>query len=170
MIYDLINWGKLRKALLYGALLLAGLGVQTLVLSHIPVLGVRAAFVPALVVFMAMYEGPVWGCMYGLAAGLLYDGATGCTVLHTCVLPLLGFTGGFLSQFFLNRRTFACVCMAFAGLLACSLAEGGRLLLRGDGPWSILWVGLLQSVWGMFPAMAFYYPLRSLGRKKPEDL
>ena len=88
----------------------------------------------------------------------------------TCVLPLLGFAGGFLSQFFLNRRACACVCVAFAGLLLCSLVEGGRLLLRGDGPWSILWTVLLQSVWGMLPAMAFYFPLRALGRKKPEEL
>ena len=50
-------WMSVRRTVLYGLYLLAFLVLQNVIFSHIAPLGVRAMFLPALVVAVAMFEG-----------------------------------------------------------------------------------------------------------------
>lgn len=170
MIYDLINWGKLRKAILYALLLLLALAVQELLCSRITLLGVRPMFLPAVIVALGMFEGPVWGCLFGLFYGLIWDQAVNTIVLHGCLFAAVGFLAGLSSIYFINRRMFAYLCAAVCAILLCGLAEGIHVLLTGTGLLPVLVTVLLQALWSLPLAFLFYFPFRSLGRRKPEDL
>lgn len=50
-------WNRTRRGVLYALLLLVGLLLQNVILSHIPILGVRVMFLPVLVVAVGLFEG-----------------------------------------------------------------------------------------------------------------
>lgn len=170
MIYDLINWGKLRKAILYALLLLLALAVQDLLCSRLVLLGVRPMFLPAVVVALGIFEGPVWGCLFGLFYGLIWDQTVNSIVLHGCIFAAEGFLAGLVSIYFINRRMFAYLCASGCAVILCGLAEGMHVLLTGAQLQPVLITVLLQAVWSMPLAFLFYFPFRSLGRRRPEDL
>ena len=64
-------WTRIRRTVLYGLYLLAFLLLQNVIFSHIAPLGVRAMFMPALVVAVALFEGGYSGGLFGLAAGIV---------------------------------------------------------------------------------------------------
>ena len=53
-------WLKTRRGVLYALYLIGALLVQNVILSHVALFGVRAMFLPALVVAAALFEGG-WG-------------------------------------------------------------------------------------------------------------
>ena len=61
-------WLKTRRGVLYALYLIGALLVQNVILSHVALFGVRAMFLPALVVAAALFEGGWGGGLFGLAA------------------------------------------------------------------------------------------------------
>ena len=59
MLWDLINWQKLKRALLYAIYMALVLLVQDALFSHISILGVRVMLVPAAAVAVARRAGTV---------------------------------------------------------------------------------------------------------------
>ncbi len=90
-------WLKTRRGVLYALYLIGALLVQNVILSHVALFGVRAMFLPALVVAAALFEGGWGGGLFGLAAGILSDLFFGSqSVLFTVLFPVMGFIAGFL--------------------------------------------------------------------------
>ena len=73
IIYDLIDLKKIRRALLYIACLVVMLYIQETLLSRISPLGVRAMPVPAFIAAIGLFEGGLWGGLFGVLAGLMCD-------------------------------------------------------------------------------------------------
>ncbi|HBD86211.1 MAG TPA: hypothetical protein DC001_02145, partial [Clostridiales bacterium] len=71
MLWDLINMDKLRRGLIYAVYMLLVLLLQNAVFSRIVIFGTKAMLVPAAVVAVGMFEGGVWGAVFGLFTGLL---------------------------------------------------------------------------------------------------
>ena len=93
-------WLKTRRGVLYALYLIGALLVQNVILSHVALFGVRAMFLPALVVAAALFEGGWGGGLFGLAAGILSDLFFGSqSVLFTVLFPVMGFIAGFLGDF-----------------------------------------------------------------------
>ena len=65
MLWDLINWQKLKRALLYAIYMALVLLVQDALFSHISILGREVMLVPAAAVAVGMFEGG------GLGGGVL---------------------------------------------------------------------------------------------------
>lgn len=170
MFFDLISWGKLRKAVLYALILLLALLVQYLACGRIIILGVRPMFLPALIVALALFEGPVWACLYGLFLGLAWDLTVDSHLLHCCVFAAIGFACGLLEMLFLNRRLFAYLCISFCAIAICGLAEGMHILLAGTAFSVVLRTLLLQALWSLPLCLLFYLPCRFLAGKRPEEL
>ena len=150
-------WLRSRRAILYGAYLLGFLVLQNVVFSHIAPFCVRAMFMPALVVAVALFEGGYRGGLFGLAAGIVCDlYFAGQTVLFTVLFPV-----GLLGDFYLNRRLFTYSVMAVLALLLSSLAQiFGLLVYRGQGSFVLWRTAILQTLWSIpfiFPA---YYLCR----------
>ena len=64
-------WLKTRRGVLYALYLIGALLVQNVILSHVALFGVRAMFLPALVVAAALFEGGWGGGLFGLPGMIL---------------------------------------------------------------------------------------------------
>ena len=150
-------WGKTRRGVLYALYLMAFLLLQNVIFSHIAPFGVRAMFMPALVVAVALFEGGYRGGLFGLAAGVVCDlYLAGQSVLFTILFPAMAFAVGFLADFFLNRRFFSYAVMAVAALFLSAFAQMFSLLVyQGQGSWALWGTAILQTLWSVpfiFPA------------------
>ena len=85
-------WLKTRRGVLYALYLVGALLVQNVILSHVALFGVRAMFLPALVVAAALFEGGWGGGLFGLAAGILSDLFFGSQSVLFTVPALSSFT------------------------------------------------------------------------------
>lgn len=161
-------WVQIRRSVLYGLYLLLFLLLQNVVFSHIAPLGVRAMFIPALVVGVAEFEGGRTGCVFGLVAGIVCDlFFASQRVLFTILFPLIGFGVGLLTDFFLNRRFFAYAVLSAAALFLSAFAQMfSMLFFMGQNSFALWWTAILQTLWSLpFIPLAYYlckvFPWRS---------
>lgn len=189
MFLDLINFAKLRRALLYALLLLACMTVQDSVLSRFQIIWAKPMFLPCLVVAVGVFSGAVWGGVFGLITGLLWDMVLlESTVLFTVALPILGFAAGVLVEYAFNRRFFPYFCICAAALLLCALLQCANLLLfsgssvstaaaqlqasgvlsvaQGTDRGRVVAVALMQVLWSLPFAAVLFFPCRAIGRTK----
>ncbi|MBR6209189.1 MAG: rod shape-determining protein MreD [Oscillospiraceae bacterium] len=159
---------QIRRTVLYGLYLLLFLLLQNVVFSHIAPLGVRAMFMPALVVGVAVFEGGRTGGVFGLAAGIVCDlFFSSQRVLFTILFPVIGFTVGLLVDFYLNRRFFSYAVMAVAALFLSAFAQMFALLFfLGQASFRLWATAILQTLWSLpFVPLAYYlckiFPWRS---------
>lgn len=158
---------KARRGILYALVLILYLLLQNVVFSHIALFGVRAMFMPTLVVAVALFEGGTRGGWFGLAAGVLCDVFLGGqTVMFTILFPVCGFVVGFLVDFYLNRRFFSyCVLAAAALLLAAVCQMFPLLFFHGQSPWALWRTAVLQTLWSLPFIIPSYYICKLLPRK-----
>ena len=159
MLKELLRKINLRRVLLYAVYLFLMLVLQTMVLTQIRPLGVCPFVLPAAAVAVGMFEGSTWGAVFGLILGIFTDMAfVESTVTFTLLFPALAFAAGFVAQFFINRRFFAFMLAAAAGLLLTALLQMLHVAL-GDS-WSLTMLGtaLLQTLWSLPVAVLAYFP------------
>ena len=190
MFLDLISFDKLKRALLYTALLLGLLTLQNGVFSRVAILGTRPMFLPCFAVAVGMFSGASWGGAFGLLAGIFCDMSfLESSVLFTILLPVLGFAAGVVTQLYFNRRFFAYFFFCAAALLLCALLQCARPLLfsgtvnlsdisdqlqssatlsiaRGTDRLRVMTVALLQALWSLPFAFLVYFPCKAIGRQR----
>lgn len=167
MIADLFDFDKIRRAIIYAAYILVTLLFQTMLFSRLTILGVRAMFVPAAIVALGMFEGAEWGAAFGLLTGVLLDMSLGTGALFTLLLPIVGFGAGLLGTFVVNKSLFSYLCTCLMALLLTAVFQIFPLLLfKGQPLLPMLRTALLQTLWSLPVAVAFFYPCRSISGKK----
>lgn len=164
MLYDLIDLTKLRRAILYALLLFVLFLLQDHILSHITILGVRAMLVPAAVVAVGLWDGGLWGGLFGLAAGYFCDmGYVEHTVFFTVLLPAFGFFAGALGQFLLHRGMVSYLVLAAVALAILTFCQMFRFLFFAGTDTGAVWrTGIIQLLWSLPWAVPVYYPCRSI--------
>lgn len=163
MLLDLINLAKLRRAVVYGLFLVLLFAVQNLLGAYVSLWGVRAMFLPAAVVCVALFEGGVWGAMFGLAAGYFADMAFAeNTVMFTLLFPMLGYFAGVLCKYTLRKALITALVLSAGALLLTAGAQMAPFLFRGERFWPVLRTGLLQTLWSLPFVFAVYYPCRTI--------
>lgn len=162
MLYDLINLEKLRRACVYTLMLVVLLLLQNVLLANLAPLGVRAVFVPVSVVCVGLFEGGVWGAMYGLAAGYFMDmGQSETTILFMLVLGVCGYFTGLLCRYELRRGLVTALVLSLGVLVICALCQMLPFLIFTDtSPWAVVRTGLLQVLWSLPFTFLIYYPCR----------
>ena len=151
-----ININKLLKYLLFIFLTLM---LQNMVLSHIRPAGVCPLVLPAAAAAVGMFEGATWGPVIALVMGYCADMSfVENTIFFTVLLPILALASAFVSQFFINRRFFAFMGIAFLELLVTAVVQMLKTL-AGDA-WStdMLTVAVLQTLWSLPLAALMYLP------------
>ena len=152
----------LNKVLRYMLFMFLCLMAQNMVFSHIRPFGVRPMLLPAVAAAVGMFEGATWGPLFSLAMGYFADMSfVEHRVFFLLLLPALSLFSAFVSQFFINRRFFAFMGVAFLAELITALLQMLKTL-AGDA-WStdMLTVAALQSVFSMPPAaLAYFLPER----------
>ncbi len=170
MFLDLINLAKLRRAVIHGLMLLLLFWLQDLLASYVTLGGVKALFIPAAVVCVALFEGGAWGAMFGLAAGFLADmGFAENSVLFTILFPLLGYTAGVLGKYVLRRAFITGLVLSAAALLLTALFQMFPFFFRSSSFWAVLKTGVLQVLWSLPFAALIYFPCRSIAGQDLTD-
>ncbi len=157
---DLLEKIDLSKVVRYTLFVFLTLMAQNMVLSHIRPLDVRPLILPAAAAAVGMFEGATWGPMISLVMGYFGDMSfVENNVFFLLLLPGLSLLSAFVSQFFINRRFFAFMGMAFLALLITALLQMLKTL-AGD-VWSddMLFVAVLQTLFSLpFAALTYFLP------------
>ena len=154
-----VNWKRVLRYLLYLFLCLLA---QTMLLSRARIVGICPYVLPACAVALGMFEGPVAGALYSLLLGYFADMAfVENTVLFTVVFPLLAFLTGFISQFFINRRFFAYMGAALAGLLLTAFGQMLHTSTMDGFAAAMIPTAVMQALWSLpLAALAYVFPAR----------
>ena len=167
MLWDLVNFDKLRRGVIYAAYMLLVLMVQNAILSRVVLFGAKAMILPAAVVAVGMFEGGVWGALFGLAAGLFADKALGYTVLFTALLPVFGFFSGLLSRYFVNKRFFAYIIVSLAAFILTALCQMFPLwAFMGQDVRALFYTAAMQVLLSLPLAVPLYFPCKALGKRR----
>lgn len=164
MLFDLIDLSKLRRAIVYALVLAVVFICQDLLVSQLPLLGVRAMLVPAAVVAIGLFEGGLWGGFIGLAAGYFCDlGYSEQLVLFTVLFAAVGFFSGVLGKYLLHKgfvSYMALVLLAMAVITFCQMFR--FLFFTGTSAWAVWRTGLLQIGWSLPWAVPIYFPCKRI--------
>ena len=165
---DLINLTKIRRALLHCFCVLVAFWLQFAVFSRVALPGgVKPFFIPVAVAAIGLWEGGVWGGVFGLAVGLYCDGnfTGGGTVTFLFLFTALGFFSGVLADYLINRGFVAYLLLSLASLLLTALVQLLPLwIFYGASPAALLPVGALQALWSWPFAVPVYFAVRAVAR------
>ena len=159
MMKDLLEKIDLNKVLRYLLFMFLTLMAQNMVLSHIRPFGVAPLVLPAVAAAVGMFEGATWGPLLSLLMGYFADMSfVENRVFFLVLLPSLSLMSAFISQFFINRRFFAFMGLAFLASLITALLQMLKTLAGDAWGMEMLKVALLQTLFSM-PFAALAYPL-----------
>lgn len=179
MLLDLIDLSKLRRAIVYGLLVVVVLTLQNLVLSRIALFGVKPLLIPVVAAAVGLFEGGVWGGFVGLAAGYFADMGTEHVVMFTVLLPLVGFFAGVLGKYMLHRGFMSFVVLALLALALAAFCQMFRFLfllsddarqflqvyLPGREIWPVLRMGILQTALSLVWSLPLYFPCKLIAAR-----
>ena len=167
MLLEVIDLDKLRRGLIYGAILLAILTAQDMVLTRISPLGVRAFIVPIFPVAVGVLQGGWWGMGFGLAAGMLCDTMFAETrIFFTVLMPALGFMATAAERFLISRRLVAVVAASVCALVFTAFMQALRTVVLFDASAAaVAKTAALQVLWSVPFIFPIYYPCRALSRR-----
>lgn len=168
MLLDLINFEKLKRALLYSAVVMIVMALQTLLFARFRLFGAAPMFVPAVVTAIALFEGGVWGAVFGLITGILCAlRYSGTVLLFPLLFSAIGFFSGMLAQFVMNRRFFSYFAMSAAAFALTAFCQMFRpLFFLNAEPLAVLRVGLFQVLWSLPFPFLIYFPVKNIGRRR----
>jgi rod shape-determining protein MreD len=122
-----------RRALLWTAVIVTALLLQSTVLSQISLLGAKPELMYLITVLTALLEGPASGAAVGFAGGMaqdfLLDAPKGITAL---TLTLLGYAVGMVRQYIVTPSAWVPVIMVAGGTAVGLMFNGLVKFLLGQ--------------------------------------
>lgn len=156
---DILARIKIKRLLKYALYLFLALVVQDMLFTQVRIFGICPMVLPAVAVAVGMFEGASFGAIFALVMGIFADMAyIENTVTFTLLFPALAFASAFVAQFFVNRRFFAFMGVAFAALLVTALIQMMKAFAVGGWTWAFVPTVLLQTLWSIPPAALAYFP------------
>lgn len=156
---ELFKRVKIKRVLKYALYMFLALMCQNTLFTQLRIAGACPMFLPAVAIAVGMFEGANWGALFGLIMGVFADMAyVENTVLFTVLFPALAFASGFVAHFFLNKRFFAFMAAAFAGLLITAFAQMLGTASYDGFNTAMLPTVALQTLWSLPPAALAYFP------------
>lgn len=155
-IFSKIN---VKRVLSYALYMFLALVAQNMLFTQFRLFGTCPMVLPAVAVAVGMFQGATWGSIFALVMGIFADMAyVENTVTFTLIFPALAFAAGFISQFFINRRFFAFMGAALAGLFLTALVQMLKTLAADGFSMAMVGTVLLQTLWSLPPAALAYFP------------
>jgi len=155
-IFSKIN---VKRVLSYALYMFLALVAQNMLFTQFRLFGTCPMVLPAVAVAVGMFQGATWGSIFALVMGIFADMAyVENTVTFTLIFPALAFAAGFISQFFINRRFFAFMGAALAGLFVTALVQMLKTLAADGFSMAMVGTVLLQTLWSLPPAALAYFP------------
>ena len=165
---DLIRKDRLRSVIGLAVYLALTLLVQNTVFARLRIWGVHVLVLPALMVAVSLFRGPIWGGVFGIFAGFFADmGFPESMVLFLILLPLLGYAFGMLSEHLMNRGLLAFLCLALlAGLITACLQLFRVWVFHGAALAPLLLTGLKQTLVSLPFSIPFYFISKAVSRRE----
>ena len=165
---DLIRKDRLRSVLLLALYLALTLLVQNTLFAKLRLWGVYACILPALMVAVGMFRGPVWAGVFGIFAGFFADmGYPETVVLFLLLLPVLGYVSGMLSEHLMHRGLMDYLVLCLLAMLLTAFAQLFRLWVFHGAPLGALVVtGLKQTAVSLPFAVPFYFVSKAVSRRE----
>lgn len=158
-IKELFSHINIKRILKYALYMFLSLITQNMLFTQIRPAGVCPMVLPAVAVAVGMFEGASFGAGFSLIMGIFADMAfVENTILFTVLFPALAFAAGFVAQYFINRRFFAYMGAAFAGLALTALVQLLKTAATDSFSASMIGTAVLQTLWSLPPAVLAYYP------------
>ena len=155
-IFSKIN---VKRVLSYALYMFLALVAQNMLFTQFRLFGTCPMVLPAVAVAVGMFQGATWGSIFALVMGICSHMAyVENTVTFTLIFPALAFAAGFISQFFINRRFFAFMGAALAGLFVTALVQMLKTLAADGFSMAMVGTVLLQTLWSLPPAALAYFP------------
>lgn len=155
-IFSKIN---VKRVLSYALYMFLALVAQNMLFTQFRLFGTCPMVLPAVAVAVGMFQGATWGSIFALVMGIFADMSyVENTVTFTLIFPALAFAAGFISQFFINRRFFAFMGAALAGLFVTALVQMLKTLAADGFSMAMVGTVLLQTLWSLPPAALAYFP------------
>ena len=139
-IFSKIN---VKRVLSYALYMFLALVAQNMLFTQFRLFGTCPMVLPAVAVAVGMFQGATWGSIFALVMGIFAD---------------MAFAAGFISQFFINRRFFAFMGAALAGLFVTALVQMLKTLAADGFSMAMVGTVLLQTLWSLPPAALAYFP------------
>lgn len=168
---EMLDFKKIRRGLVCLAFILICLGLQNMLLARVSLWGVHALFLPSAALALGFFLGGVHGAAYGLVLGWLADlSSLDSTVTYMVLYAFLGFIGGFLTEFVINRRFFSYMLLSAAALFATAFCQALPLwAFRSTPLGALLPTMLLQTLLSLPFAAAVYFAAKAIAAKRREN-
>lgn len=152
------------KWLLYSLICVAGLVLQDSTLARVKLLGGGFDLAPALIILICVLEGTENGCVFALAASLIYV-FSGSAQGRYCIvfLTLCAVLAAAFRQSYLRRgpgSDLICVGGAMLVYELCVFAAGLFLELTYSGRWGVF---VMTAIVSTLTVGAVYKPIRHVG-------
>ena len=156
---EILSKINVKRVLSYALYMFLALVAQNMLFTQFRLFGTCPMVLPAVAVAVGMFQGATWGSIFALVMGIFADMAyVENTVTFTLIFPALAFAAGFISQFFINRRFFAFMGAALAGLFVTALVQMLKTLAADGFSMAMVGTVLLQTLWSLPPAALAYFP------------
>lgn len=152
--------------LAYGAALLLTAGLERLVLTRLPLLGILPVLLPLALTACATLEGPRAGAGFGIAVGLLLSAETGGSPALIILCSAAGLAIGLMTRYVLRQdfvgHLLCCILVLLVRMLWC---VGTRLLAGVAGLDTLLAVGIPELLWSLAFSGPIYLMFRFVCRR-----
>ena len=136
--------------------------LESAVFSVLPILGVTPMLLPLLAVGVGLMGGGLWGCGFGLAAGILCGIAAGSGgLMLSLALCAAGFFSGFLGEFVLARGFPSFAALSLGVLLLLAFLQLFRFAFYEGVPFlPLALTGLKQTGYSLLFLLPAYFCVR----------
>ena len=152
------------KWLAYSLCALACAAVQGALLQRISLWGVMPFLYPVLAVLPGLFEGPLSGTVFALAAGVVCDAALPAPLpcFYTLIFPLAALAAALVAQSWVSGGPLCALLCAALALLITDLFHGLVLALTGKAAWAAVWPRMGKEIALTLPCALLAYPLFAL--------
>jgi cell shape-determining protein MreD len=140
--------------------------LQSMVLPHTSILGVKPLIFPLAVVGVSLFSGRVSGGMMGIICGMLCDlSFNQPTIQFTILLALVGIFFGMLSDTVLVQGFPSYLACSFGALVICSVCQMFQMIFFHGATFSaLLDVCIRQTLASLLFTIPLYYSSRFISR------
>lgn len=152
---QLLRWS------LFSLICLTGLVLQDVIMSRLSLLGATTDLVPAAILLISVTIGSHQGCVFALAASLVYFFAGSAPGAYAiAAISVLGIAGALFREYFWRRGFASDVLCSACAMVLYEISVFGTGLFLGLTRWNRLGVFLLTAVFSIL-VMLPLYPLVS---------
>lgn len=157
---------KIIKYAAYAAAVFLTYVLQSMVFTHLEILGTKPVLLPVLAVAIAVLEGSEIGAGYGLVCGIFCDlSFNQATIAFTIVLTVVGAAVGILSERLLEKGLVTCLlCSLGALIITAAVQVFGLLVYLHSHVMSLILTAIIQTVYSIIFALPIYYVCRAIHR------